>query len=30
MIAHVDAQIDVGPLSAFIAAYQTVSSPEAG
>jgi cyclic beta-1,2-glucan synthetase len=24
LISHVDAQIDAGPLSAFIAAYQTV------
>jgi cellobiose phosphorylase len=26
LISHVDAQIDVGPLSAFVAAYQTVCS----
>ncbi len=30
LIAHVDAQIDAGPLSAFIAAYQTVSSLKLG
>jgi cellobiose phosphorylase len=30
LIAHVDAQIDAGPLSAFIAAYQTVDSLKLG
>ena len=30
LISHVDAQIDAGPLSAFIAAYQTVSSLKLG
>ena len=30
LIAHVDAQIDAGPLSAFIAAYQTVGSLKLG
>jgi len=30
LIPHVDAQIDAGPLSAFIAAYQTVSSLKLG
>jgi cyclic beta-1,2-glucan synthetase len=30
LIAHVDAQIDAGPLSAFIAAYQTVHSLKLG
>jgi cellobiose phosphorylase len=30
LISHVDAQIDAGPLSAFIAAYQTVSSLSLG
>src|SRR5882672_9149226 len=30
MVAHVDAQIDAGPLSAFIAAYQTVASLKLG
>jgi cyclic beta-1,2-glucan synthetase len=30
LISHVDAQIDAGPLSAFIAAYQTVESLKLG
>src|ERR1035437_7226325 len=30
LISHVDAQIDAGPLSAFIAAYQTVGSLKLG
>jgi cyclic beta-1,2-glucan synthetase len=30
LISHVDAQIDAGPLSAFIAAYQTVAFLETG
>ena len=30
LISHVDAQIDAGPLSAFIAAYQTVASLKLG
>ncbi len=30
LISHVDAQIDAGPLSAFIAAYQTVDSLKLG
>jgi len=30
LISHVDAQVDAGPLSAFIAAYQTVSSLKLG
>src|ERR1035438_3404974 len=30
LISHVDAQIDAGPLSAFIAAYQTVHSLKLG
>ena len=30
LISHVDAQIDAGPLNAFIAAYQTVSSLKLG
>ncbi len=30
LISHVDAQIDAGPLSAFIAAYQTASSLKLG
>ncbi len=30
LIAHVDAQIDAGPLSAFVAAYQTVHSLKLG
>src|ERR1035437_7099322 len=30
LISHVDAQIDAGPLSAFVAAYQTVSSLKLG
>ncbi|MCL4176987.1 MAG: cyclic beta 1-2 glucan synthetase [Verrucomicrobia bacterium] len=30
LISHVDAQIDAGPLSAFIAAYQTVTSLKMG
>ena len=30
LISHVDAQIDAGPLSAFIAAYQTISSLSLG
>src|ERR1039457_6312046 len=30
LIAHVDAQIDAGPLTAFVAAYQTVASLKLG
>jgi len=30
LISHVDAQIDAGPLSAFIAAYQTAASLKLG
>lgn len=30
LISHVDAQIDAGPLSAFVAAYQTVSTLKLG
>jgi cyclic beta-1,2-glucan synthetase len=30
LISHVDAQIDAGPLSAFVAAYQTVASLKLG